>query len=144
METQKLSVVYFDQCLGAGHAKPWLKLAFLMFFVRKHEKKEEGRKMRQENSIWGACKQMLVRGFIHRKKTCITVSKRVYQGFQRFPRLAQEGSSSPRVSLRMNLLTNFDDCLQSDVTAVLFCRVTKNQMYTTIFFAAQFFCLLIL
>ena len=77
------SVVYFDQCLGAGHAKPWLKLAFLMFLYEKHEKKEEGRKMRQENYIWGACKQT--------QKKNITVSKRVYQGFQRFPPLSTGG-----------------------------------------------------
>ena len=97
--------------------------------------------MRQKNYIRGACKPSQVRGFIH-KKTCITVSKRVYQGFQRFPHLAQEGSSSPRVYLRMNPLTNFDDCLQSDITGVLFCRVTKNHMDTTIFFDAQFLLLL--
>ena len=29
-----LAVVYFDQYLGAGHSKCWLKYAFSMFFVQ--------------------------------------------------------------------------------------------------------------
>ena len=71
VETQKLSIVYFEQGLGAEHATPWLKFAFSCVLQEKHKKEERGRK------FMGACTQRLVSQRFYYQK------KHVYQVFQR-------------------------------------------------------------
>ena len=72
-----ITVVYFDQCLGAAHSKRLSKSDLSTFLPQKAEKiQKKAKQLLQKLSKKRVCTQWLVEGFVLRQKTivsCITM-----------------------------------------------------------------------